>query len=113
MRQSLGRDLALRCQKRRDKARRFLHEEGVALGSNQAERDFRTVSVKRKISGGFRSVGGGKNVVTHHGNRPCSGELPWFFAVRTGVVADAPTLPAHPNPGPLLGSDGEFPLPSP
>ncbi|SMB78068.1 IS66 family transposase [Deinococcus hopiensis] len=61
VKQSPGRNLALRCQKHRDKVLRFLYEEGVPFDNNQAERDLRMVCVKRKISGGFRSATGGKN----------------------------------------------------
>ncbi|SMB82702.1 IS66 family transposase [Deinococcus hopiensis] len=61
VKQSPGRNLALRCQKHRDKVLRFLFEDGVPFDNNQAERDLRMVCVKRKISGGFRSAAGGKN----------------------------------------------------
>ncbi|SMB83232.1 transposase [Deinococcus hopiensis KR-140] len=61
VKQSPGRNLALRCQKRRDMVLHFLHKEGVPFDNNQAERDIRMVCVKRKISGGFRSDKGGKN----------------------------------------------------
>lgn len=50
-----GRNLALPCQKHRDKVLCFLNQNVVPFGNNQAERDIRVVYVKRKISGSFCS----------------------------------------------------------
>ena len=59
VRQSRGRNLALRCQLHRSAVLRFLDGTGVPFDNNLAERDIRMVCVKRKVSGGFRSVDGG------------------------------------------------------
>jgi transposase len=59
IKQSRGRNLALRCQLHRDAVLRFLDGDGVPFDNNLAERDIRMVCVKRKVSGGFRSVAGG------------------------------------------------------
>ena len=59
IKQSRGRNLALRCQLYRNAVLRFLDGDGVPFDNNLAERDIRMVCVKRKVSGGFRSVAGG------------------------------------------------------
>ena len=59
IKQSRGRNLALRCQLHRIAVLRFLDGDGVPFDNNLAERDIRMVCVKRKVSGGFRSVAGG------------------------------------------------------
>jgi transposase len=72
IKQSRGRNLALRCQLHRNAVLRFLDGDGVPFDNNLAEartarqvlsceqeRDIRMVCVKRKVSGGFRSVAGG------------------------------------------------------
>ncbi len=59
IKQSRGRNLALRCQTHRNAVLRFLNGDGVPFDNNLAERDIRMVCVKRKVSGGFRSVAGG------------------------------------------------------
>ena len=61
VRQTQGRNLALRCQRHREAILRFLHDEGVPFDNNQAERDIRMTCVKRKVSGSFRSTEGGMN----------------------------------------------------
>ena len=55
-----GRNLALRCQQHRTAMLRFLERADVPFDNNQAERDIRMLCVKRKVSGGFRSVMGGE-----------------------------------------------------
>ena len=55
-----GRNLALRCQQHRTAMLLFLKRADVPFDNNQAERDIRPLCVKRKISGGFRSMAGGK-----------------------------------------------------
>jgi len=61
VKQIRGRNLALQCQRHRDKVLRFLHDEQVPFDNNQAERDIRMACVKRKVSGGFRSAESGMN----------------------------------------------------
>jgi len=61
VKQTKGRNLALRCQRHRAAILRFLHHEQVPFDNNQAERDIRMACVKRKVSGGFRSAEGGVN----------------------------------------------------
>jgi len=57
--QHRGRNLALRCQRHRDAVLLFLERDDVPFDNNQAERDIRMFCIKRKISGGFRSLAGG------------------------------------------------------
>ncbi|WP_415791517.1 IS66 family transposase, partial [Deinococcus saxicola] len=57
--QTPGRNLALRCQKHRDAVLLFLERDDVPFDNNQAERDIRMFCIKRKVSGGFRSLAGG------------------------------------------------------
>ncbi|UQN10721.1 IS66 family transposase [Deinococcus sp. QL22] len=61
VKQTKGRNLALRCQRYREAILRFLHDAQVPFDNNQAERDIRMACVKRKVSGGFRSVECGVN----------------------------------------------------
>lgn len=61
VKQAPGRNVALRCQKHRAAMLRFLDDPLVPFDNNLAERDIRMTCVKRKISGGFRSAGGGEN----------------------------------------------------
>ncbi len=58
--QTKGRNLALRCQQHRGAVLLFLERDDVPFDNNQAERDIRMFCIKRKISGGFRSVAGGE-----------------------------------------------------
>jgi len=60
VKQSPGRNTALRCQKHRAAMLRFLDDPVVPFDNNQAERDIRMACVKRKVSGGFRSTQGGE-----------------------------------------------------
>lgn len=57
--QHRGRNLALRCQRHRDAVLLFLERDDVPFDNNQAERDIRMFCIKRKVSGGFRSLAGG------------------------------------------------------
>lgn len=59
IKQSRGRNLALRCQLHQRAVLRFLDGDGVLFDNNLAERDIHMVCVKPKVSGGFRSVAGG------------------------------------------------------
>nr|WP_245808587.1 transposase [Deinococcus hopiensis] len=49
MKQSPGRNLALRCQKHRDKVLCFLQEDGVPFDNNQAERDIGMVREAKDV----------------------------------------------------------------
>lgn len=60
VKQSVGRNLALRLQKYQTAVLRFLEDPDMPFDNNQAERDIRMMCVKRKVSGGFRSEGGGE-----------------------------------------------------
>ncbi|WP_189002876.1 IS66 family transposase [Deinococcus roseus] len=61
MKQSAGRNLALRLQKYQVAVLRFLDEPQMPFDNNQTERDLRMMCVKRKVYGGFvlRGVGRG------------------------------------------------------
>ncbi|SMB78136.1 transposase [Deinococcus hopiensis KR-140] len=61
VKQTRGRNLALRCQRHREAILRFLDDQQVPFDNNQAERDIRMACVKRKVSGGFRSAKGSMN----------------------------------------------------
>ena len=58
--QAKGRNLALRCQKHRDAVLLFLEHDDAPFDNNQAEQDIRMFCIKRKVSGGFRSLAGGE-----------------------------------------------------
>lgn len=60
VKQSHGRNVALRCQQHRCAMLRFLDDPLVPFDNNLAERDIRMTCVKRKVSGGFRSAEGGE-----------------------------------------------------
>ena len=53
-----GHNLALRLQKRKAEATRFLSEPNVPFTNNEAERDLRMGKVRQKVSGCFRVVRG-------------------------------------------------------
>ncbi len=54
-----GRNCALRLRKRKAECLRFLSDpRQVPFTNNQAERDFRMVKLRQKISGGFRTTNG-------------------------------------------------------
>ena len=53
-----GHNLALRLQKRKTEATRFLSEPNVPFTNNEAERDLRMGKVRQKVSGCFRVVRG-------------------------------------------------------
>ncbi len=58
--QSKGRNLALRCQKHALEMLSFLEDPKVPFDNNLAEQNIRMVCIKRKVSGGFRTVLGGE-----------------------------------------------------
>ena len=60
VKQTPGRNLALRCQQHKDDYLRFLDDARVPFDNNGAERDIRMTCIKRKVSGGFRSDAGGE-----------------------------------------------------
>jgi len=60
VKQTPGRNLALRCQQHKDDYLRFLNDARVPFDNNGAERDIRMTCIKRKVSGGFRSDAGGE-----------------------------------------------------
>jgi len=60
VKQTPGRNLALRCQQHKDAYLRFLEDLRVPFDNNGAERDIRMTCIKRKVSGGFRSDAGGE-----------------------------------------------------
>ncbi|GEM46812.1 transposase [Deinococcus cellulosilyticus NBRC 106333 = KACC 11606] len=60
VKQSAGRNLALRLQKHQRAVLRLLEDPEIPFDNNQAERDIRMICVKRKVSGGVRSEGGGE-----------------------------------------------------
>ncbi len=53
-----GHNLALRLERRRAEALRFLHDAKVPFTNNQAEQDLRMMKLRMKISGSFRSTQG-------------------------------------------------------
>ncbi len=61
VKQTRGRNLALRCQRHREAILRFLDDQQVPFDNNQAERAIQMACVKRKVSGGFRSAKGSMN----------------------------------------------------
>ena len=58
--QTKGRNLALRCQKHSLEMLSFLEDPQVPFDNNPAEQNIRMVCIKRKVSGGFRTVKGGE-----------------------------------------------------
>ena len=58
--QTKGRNLALRCQEHALEMLSFLEDPEVPFDNNPAEQNIRMVCIKRKVSGGFRTVKGGE-----------------------------------------------------
>ncbi len=72
----IGHNLALRLRKHKDGCLRFLTNPQVPFSNNQAERDFRMIKVRQKISGGFRSMQGAERLrqpAIRHLHRPKAG----------------------------------------